>query len=160
VPENAHFSGDYGDGPFNVGGGADTQKYDQILSKFEKGARDSGKSPENLPKAIELFVDYGADSEASIENFMKYWAGALIPALFVNKIYTPEMSAQNGKVVGEDTIRKHACFSENPEDHINFVKKYIDLGFTHIYFHSAASNQTAFLEAYGKDVLPALKETG
>ena len=110
-----------------------------------------------IQEAIELFVDYGTDPEESIENFMKYWAGALIPALFLNKIYTPEMSAQNGKVVGPETIRKHACFSENPEDHINFVKEYIDLGFTHIYFHSAASNQIAFLEAFGKDVLPALK---
>lgn len=136
------------------------QKYEQILSEFEKGARDSGKSPENLPKAIELFVDYGTDPKESIDNFMKYWAGALIPALFVNKIYTPEMSAQNGKVVGPDVIRNHACISENPEDHIHFVKKYMDLGFTHIYLHWAASDQISFLKAYGKDVLPALNKMG
>ncbi|MDW5552087.1 TIGR03557 family F420-dependent LLM class oxidoreductase [Methanosarcina sp.] len=160
VPESAYVAGYYGDGLLTVGGEPDTQKYDKILSEFEKGARDSGKNPEHLPKAVELFVDYGTDPETSIENFMKYWAGALIPALFLNKIYTPEMSAQNGKVVGTDIVQKNACFSENPEDHINFINKYIDLGFTHIYLHSAASDQIAFLKAYGKDILPALKETG
>lgn len=160
VPESAYIAGYYGDGLLTVGGEPGIQKYDKILSEFEKGARDSGKNPEHLPKAVELFVDYGTDPETSIENFMKYWAGALIPALFLNKIYTPEMSAQNGKVVGTDTVRKNACFSENPEDHINFINKYIDLGFTHIYLHSAASDQIAFLKAYGKDILPALKETG
>ncbi len=160
VPESAYVAGYYGDGLLTVGGEPDTQKYGQILSEFEKGARDSGKNLEHLPKAVELFVDYGTDPETSIENFMKYWAGALVPALFLNKIYTPEMSAQNGKVVGSDTVRKNACFSENSEDHINFIKKYIDLGFTHIYLHSAASDQIAFLKAYGKDILPALKETG
>ncbi|HII92635.1 MAG TPA: TIGR03557 family F420-dependent LLM class oxidoreductase [Methanosarcina sp.] len=160
VPESAYVAGYYGDGLLTVGGEPDTQKYGQILSEFEKGARDSGKNLEHLPKAVELFVDYGTDPETSIENFLKYWAGALVPALFLNKIYTPEMSAQNGKVVGSDTVRKNACFSENSEDHINFIKKYIDLGFTHIYLHSAASDQIAFLKAYGKDILPALKETG
>jgi coenzyme F420-dependent glucose-6-phosphate dehydrogenase len=68
------------------------------------------------------------------------------------------MSAENGKVVGPDTIKKSACMSENPEDHIDFIKKYIDTGFTHIYFHSAAPDQEAFLKAYGKDVLPTLRE--
>lgn len=160
VPESAYVAGYYGDGLLTVGGEPDTQKYENILSEFEKGASDSGKSPENLPKAMELFVDYGTDPEASIENFMKYWTGALIPALFLNKIYTPEMSAQNGKVVGPDTIRNQACISENPEDHIKFIQKYLDLGFTHIYLHSAASDQVTFLKAYGKDILPALKETG
>lgn len=160
VPESAYVAGYYGDGLLTVGGKPDTQVYEQILSEFEKGAKDSGKSPENLPKAVELFVGYGTDPEASIKNVMKYWAGAFIPALFLNKIYTPEMSAQNGQVVGPDIIRKHTCFSEDPVDHIKFAKKYIDLGFTHLYFHSAASDQVAFLEAYGKDVLPAIKEIG
>lgn len=160
VPESAYIAGYYGDGLLTVGGESDMQKYEQILSQFEKGAQDSGKSTENMPKAIELFVDYGVDPEVSIKSFMEFWAGALIPALFANKIYTPEMSAQNGKVVSPEAVRKHVCLSENPENHISFVKKYIDLGFTHIYFHSAAPDQIAFLKAYGKDILPALKEMG
>jgi coenzyme F420-dependent glucose-6-phosphate dehydrogenase len=160
VPESAYVAGYYGDGLLTVGEGENVEKPKQIISEFEKGARDSGKDAENLPKAVELFVDYGVDLEASIETFMKFWAGAVVPALFANKIYTPEMSAKNGKVVGPDTVRKHGCFSENPEDHIKFIKKYIDAGFTHIYLHSAASDQITFLKAYGKDILPALKEIG
>jgi coenzyme F420-dependent glucose-6-phosphate dehydrogenase len=157
VPESAYVAGYYGDGLLTVGEGENLDKAKQILSQFENGAKDAGKDAEQMPKAVEIFADYGVDPEASIENFMKFWAGAVIPALFVNKIYTPEMSAQNGKVVGPDTVRKQGCFSEDPEEHIKFVKKYIDAGFTHIYIHSAASDQKSFLEAYGKDVLPALK---
>jgi coenzyme F420-dependent glucose-6-phosphate dehydrogenase len=160
VPESAYIAGYYGDGLLTVGGGTELQKYKSILSKFEKGAQNAGRDVEDMPKAIELFVDYGVDQKTSIENFKKYWAGAQIHALFLNKIYTPEMSAQNGEVVGEDTIRKQACFSEKPEDHIDYIKRYIDAGFTHIYFHSAATDQIAFLKAYGKDVLPELKGMG
>jgi F420-dependent oxidoreductase, G6PDH family len=158
VPESAYIAGYYGDGLLTVGEGESLEKPKQILSEFEKGARDSGKDTESLPKAIEISVEYGVDIEASIGNFMKLWSGAAIPALFVNKIYTPEMSAQNGKVVGPEAVKKRGCFSENPEDHIKFIKKYIEAGFTHIYVHSKASDQITFIKAYGKDVLPALKE--
>jgi hypothetical protein len=112
-----------------------------------------------MPKAVEISVEYGVDIEASLENRKKFWAGAKVHALYLNKIYTPEMSAQNGKVVGTDHLQKNGCFSENPDEQIEFVKKFIDAGFTHIYVHSAASDQIAFIKAYGKDVLPALKET-
>ncbi len=158
VPESAYVAGYYGDGLLTVGGEESLEKCKQILSQFKKGAQDAGKDVENMPKAIEISVEYGVDIEASIENRKKFWAGAEVPALFLNKIYTPEMSAQNGKVVGIDNMRKNGCFSENPDEQIKFVNKFINLGFTHIYVHSAASDQISFLEAYGKDILPALKE--
>lgn len=75
----------------------------------------------------------------------------MIPALFLNKIYTPAMSAQNGKVVGRDTIQKSVCISGDPEKHIEYVKQYIDAGFTHFYFHSAAGgDQIDFLKGTEK----------
>jgi coenzyme F420-dependent glucose-6-phosphate dehydrogenase len=68
------------------------------------------------------------------------------------------MSEQNGKVVGSETIRRAACISAAPEDHIKFAQNYIDLGFDHLIFHSAGPDQRAFLEGYGRDVLPQLRE--
>jgi coenzyme F420-dependent glucose-6-phosphate dehydrogenase len=68
------------------------------------------------------------------------------------------MSEQNGKVVGADTIREAVCISADPEDHIKFAQKYIDRGFDHLIFHAAGPDQRAFIEGYGRDVLPRLRE--
>src|SRR5712692_3178280 len=73
------------------------------------------------------------------------------------KIYTPKMSQENGEVVGPDTIKKSACISANPEDHVKFIQQYIDLGFNYLIFHSAGPNHRAFIEGYGRDVLPRLR---
>jgi hypothetical protein len=81
-----------------------------------------------------------------------------IPALFDQKIYTPKMSAQNGEVVGDDTIRQTGCVSSNPQDHIQFASQYLELGFDQLYFHTAGSGQKQFLKDYGRDVLPRSKE--
>jgi coenzyme F420-dependent glucose-6-phosphate dehydrogenase len=109
---------------------------------------------------IELNVAYGADRASAVAAQRKFWAGAFVPALYDQKIYTPKMSEENGQVVGADTIAETACISNDPDDHVVFAKKYIDLGFDHLIFHSAGPDQRAFIEGYGRDVLPRLRGMG
>ncbi len=156
VPESAQFAGYNGDGLITVGGSG-MKKYKQILSKFENGARRAGKDIESMPKAVELTVAYGDKLEESVENLHKYWAGSMVPALFLNKIYTPAMSAENGAVIGDDFIRQNACISSDPEDHISYARQFIDAGYTHLYFHYAGPDELEFIKNYGKDILPHLR---
>ena len=106
----------------------------KTLKNFADGARQAGKNPANMPKLIELNVEYTNDLETAIEYQQKYWAGSYVPALFDQKIYTPAMSAENGQVVGPDTIKKSACVSANADDHIKFASQYIELGFNQLSF--------------------------
>ena len=68
------------------------------------------------------------------------------------------MSARNGTVVGPDTLRQKMCLSARAEDHVRFAQHYLDLGFTHLFYHCAGPDQRAFLEGYGRDVLPRLRQ--
>lgn len=157
VGESATFAGKYGDGLISVAG-KQPDVYKQIMANFDKAAREAGKDPSNMPKLIELNVEYSQDIESDIQSQIKYWAGSYIPALFDQKIYTPKMSQENGAVVGPDSLKKLACISSRAEDHIKFVQQYIDLGFNTLIFHSAATNQRAFIESYARDVLPHVRE--
>lgn len=156
VPHSAQFAGKYGDGLWSVGG-KQPEIYQKIIKNFEESAREAGKDPKRMPRWLELTVGYSNNPEAEIQSRLKYWAGAHVPALFDQKIYTPKMSQENGEVVGADTLKKMGCFSSNPEDHVKFVKPYIDLGFDHIIFHSGGPDQLAFIESYARDVLPKLR---
>ncbi|MEM5775042.1 MAG: LLM class flavin-dependent oxidoreductase, partial [Anaerolineaceae bacterium] len=159
VPESADFAGKYGDGLFSVGG-REAEEYRQIFEEFDKGAREVGKDPAKMPRLLEVNVAYTQDLERVIEAVRKYWVGTYIPALFTNRIYTPDMAAKNGEPVGRETILKSACFSSDPQEHIGFIKQYAEYGFTQIYVHSADPNQKEFLENYGRDILPELKKLG
>ncbi|HEU4341216.1 MAG TPA: TIGR03557 family F420-dependent LLM class oxidoreductase, partial [Candidatus Binatia bacterium] len=157
VPNSARFAGKYGDGLITVGG-EEPETYRQIFENFEAGAREAGKDPSQMPRMIELAVDYTDDEAKAIECRKAYWAGVFIPALFTERIYTPKMSEDNGKAVGADTIREAVCISANPDAHVQFAQRYIDMGFDHLIFHSAGPDQRAFLEGYGRDVLPQLRQ--
>jgi coenzyme F420-dependent glucose-6-phosphate dehydrogenase len=156
VPHSAYFAGKYGDGLITVGG-QKPELYKEILKNFAEGAKEAGKDPTKMPKLIELNAAYTDDKQAAIQEMKKYWAGTFIPALFDQKIYTPSMSAQNGEAVGSDTIEQKTLISSNAQDHIDFLKQYIDLGFTHLYMHCAGPDQIAFLENYGKNVIPKVQ---
>ncbi len=132
--------------------------YKQILNEFEAGAVDAEKDPQDMPRLIELFVAYSDDENQIMNIIQKYWAGSFVPALFNQKIYTPELSEQNGKVVGKDVIRKMACISGDAQRQIIYAQQFIDLGFTHLYFHSADPDQQDFVNRFGQDVLPALRQ--
>lgn len=157
VPKSATFAGAYGDGLFTVGG-KQPELYRNLIRNFEESARQNGKDPAKLSKLIELNVAYTEDTDGAIQSMLKYWVGSFVPALFDQKIYTPKMSAQNGEVVGTDSVKKMCCISSNAADHIKYAQQFIDLGFTYLYFHSPGPDQKAFLQGYGRDVLPRVRQ--
>lgn len=157
VPNSARFAGKYGDGLITVGG-EDPETYHEIFRNFEAGAREAGKDPSTMPRLIELAGAYTDDEEKALECRRAYWAGVFVPALFTQRIYTPKMSEDNGKVVGSDIIKEGMCLSADPEDHVRYAQRYIDLGFDQLFFHSAGPDQRAFIEGYGRDVLPRLRQ--
>ena len=156
VPHSAEFAGTYGDGLFTVGG-KQPDIYKQIIKNFEESARNADKDPSQMPRLIELNVEYSDDLDTAIQYQQKYWAGAFVPALFDQKIYTPAMSQENGEIVGPDAIRKAACISSNADDHVKYAQQYIDFGFDRLFFHSAQPNQDDFIERFASDVLSRLR---
>jgi len=153
VPSSARFAGRYGDGLITVGGES-PETYHEIMKKFASGATEAGKDPDALPRMIEIAVDFTDNEEQAIEARKAFWAGTFVPALFTERIYTPALSEQNGA----DTIRETVCISSDPAAHIKIARHYMELGFDHLIFHSAGPDQTAFLEAYARHVLPRLRQ--
>ena len=158
VPSSAGFAGKYGDGLITVGG-EDRDRYREMFANFDYAAEEAGKLGATLPRMVELAVAYTGKEDQAIAIRKEYWAGTFIPALFTERIYTPGMSEKNGSVVGADTIRESVCISEDPEVHVNFARRYIEMGFNHLIFHSAGPNQREFVERYGREVLPRLRES-
>jgi coenzyme F420-dependent glucose-6-phosphate dehydrogenase len=157
VPDSADFAGEHGDGLFTVGG-KEPDHYRELFEAFEEGARRAGKNPSQMPRLIELNVNFSDDREGIVSTYKKYWAATSIPALFTESIYTPAQAQENGAAVGAETILEKMCLSTNPREHVEWVSQYLELGFTHIFFHSVQEDQEEFLRSYGAEVLPLLRK--
>jgi coenzyme F420-dependent glucose-6-phosphate dehydrogenase len=52
---------------------------------------------------------------------------------------------------------KRWIVSDDPDEHVEKIKAYIDLGFRHLVFHAPGHDQHRFLELYSARVLPKLR---
>jgi coenzyme F420-dependent glucose-6-phosphate dehydrogenase len=156
VPASAGFAGEFGDGLVTAGG-EEPDTYREMMKNFDAAAKKAGKNPSKLPRMIELAVAWTDDEDAAVECRKEYWAGTFVPAMFTERIHTPKLSEQNGKIVAAETIKQAVCISADPSKHIENAQRYIELGFDHLVFHTAGPDHRGFLEAYGREVLPKLR---
>ncbi|TAK28381.1 MAG: TIGR03557 family F420-dependent LLM class oxidoreductase [Chloroflexota bacterium] len=157
VPNSAAFAGRYGDGLF-AAGGKEPPELRQMIQSFETGAREAGRDPSTMSRHVELRVAFTKDTTAAVESIRQYWASSFLPAMYNFGIYTSATAQENGKLVGDEIIRQQTLISDDPDVHVKRAEEMLDLGFDHIYFFCAGPDQRAFLEAYGKEVLPRLRQ--
>jgi coenzyme F420-dependent glucose-6-phosphate dehydrogenase len=56
--------------------------------------------------------------------------------------------------------RAHTRFivTNDPDECVERIRPYVDLGFTHLVFHAPGADQARFLEQFSADVLPLVRE--
>jgi coenzyme F420-dependent glucose-6-phosphate dehydrogenase len=47
--------------------------------------------------------------------------------------------------------------STDPDEHVEKIRPYIDMGFRHLVFHAPGPDQARFLDLYADQVLPRLR---
>jgi coenzyme F420-dependent glucose-6-phosphate dehydrogenase len=52
---------------------------------------------------------------------------------------------------------KRFIVSTDPDEHVEKIKTYLDLGFNHLVFHAPGPDQEKFLRLYGAEILPRLR---
>jgi len=157
VPGSSRFAGTHGDALLTTGVKPDVLP--AMFSEFEEGQKAAGKDGSRADKMIEVQVGFSDNKEPVLTSMKRYWAGAMLPALFNKRIYRPEDSAMNGEAVGKDVLESKMCISTDPQEHARFLGKYLQMGFTTVIVHCPGPDQPRFIEAYGRDVLPLMRES-
>jgi coenzyme F420-dependent glucose-6-phosphate dehydrogenase len=142
------------DGIITVGAADD--KIRMLMSRFEKGARDEGKDPAAMPRIVQLHVSWDESRERAEENALAEWPNGGMP-FPKGDIRNPEDFEAMAKFVRIENFRNRVLISPDLEEHRAHIQHYIDLGFDEVYVHNVGRNQEAFLEAYGREVVPKLR---
>ena len=153
-PLAAKLAGRVGDG-FICTSGKDPALYDELLGKVAEGAEAAGRDPSGIRRMIEVKVSYDRDPQRALDS-CRWWAALAIPPDQREGLDDPiEME----RVAEENADRAHSRFitSDNPEEIVEGIRRYIDLGFDELILHAPGEDQSRFLEQFGEDVLPLLR---
>jgi coenzyme F420-dependent glucose-6-phosphate dehydrogenase len=154
-PLAAKLAGRVGDG-FICTSGKDPALYDELLAKVEEGAAQAGRDSAGIRRMIEIKVSYDRDLELAYKN-CEFWAALALAPEQKEGIEDPiEME----RVANENLDKAHTRFitSNDPDEVVEKVAVYSELGFDELVLHAPGPDQARFLEQFGEDVLPLLRE--
>jgi coenzyme F420-dependent glucose-6-phosphate dehydrogenase len=153
-PIMAQRTGKFTDGIITVG--AADEKIKGLLDRYDKGAQEAGKDPVTMPRILQVKISFADSEEQAVEYAMKEWpnGGMNFPKA---DIRNPEDFEAMAKLVRPDNYKNRVLLTPDLSEHVAHLQHFIDLGFNEIYIHNVARNQEAFIDAYGKQVLPNLR---
>ena len=154
-PQVAKYAGRAGDGMICTSGKGMELYSEQLLPSFNDGAKEAGRDPAALDRMIEVKVSYDTDRGRAKED-TKIWAALALPAEAKAGIDDPREMERLARTV-EDVAHRRWLVSDNPDEHIDQLRPYLDLGFNHLVFHHPGADQRRFLDLYGSQILPRIR---
>ncbi len=154
-PLAAKLAGTAGDG-FICTSGKDPELYTTLTGKVEEGARAAGREPSDIRRMIEIKVSYDRDLDRAYEA-CRWWAALALTSEQKTGIEDPlEMQ----RVADENADKAYTRFivSDDPEQVVDAITPYLNLGFQDLVMHGPGGDQGRFLEQFADDVLPLLRK--
>jgi coenzyme F420-dependent glucose-6-phosphate dehydrogenase len=128
-----------------------------LLPAVREGAEKGERSYDGVEKLIEMKVSYDPDRRRAFED-CGIWSALALPAEAKMGVEDPrEMERLAGELPLEKAAGRWLVCSE-PDEMVEQIRPYIELGFTHLVFHAPGEDQARFLRLYGEQVLPRLRD--
>ena len=152
-PLAAKLAGRAGDG-FICTSGKDPQLYRDLLEKVEEGAEKAGRDASRIKRMIEIKVSYDRDREFA-EKACEWWAALGLTPEQKEGIEDP-IEMERVADAHLDQASRRFIVSDDPQDVVDRIRVYADLGFTELVLHAPGADQKRFLDQFSEDVLPLL----
>lgn len=150
----ARFAGRQGDGFICTSGKGPELYSEKLLPAVAEGARAAGRDFDSIENTIELKVSFGSDRQRALAD-TRIWAALALPAEAKASVHNPrEMEELATKV---EHPEKRWLVATDPDEHVEQLRPYLELGFTHLVFHAPGEDQAGFLKLYSDQVLPQLR---
>ena len=151
----AKYAGRTAEGFICTSGKAPELYRDTLLPNVTAGLQAAGRS-DGIDRMIEMKVSFDTDAARATEDTRHWAALALAPEQKTSVEDPLEMERLAGKLPASETAKRWIV-STDPEEHVERLREYVELGFRHLVFHAPGPDQERFLRLYAKEVLPRLR---
>jgi coenzyme F420-dependent glucose-6-phosphate dehydrogenase len=127
-----------------------------LLPAVLEGAGAAGRDPGEIELTIEMKVSFDSDRDRAREDTRHWAALALSPEEKMGVDDAVEME-RRADALSTERAEARWIVSSDPDEHVERIRPYLDLGFTHLIFHAPGPDQRRFLGLYAAEVLPRLR---
>ncbi len=154
----ARYAGRSGDG-FICTSGKDWKLYTEtLLPKVAEGIA-AAAEPKKQPydRMIEVKVSFDTDRERALED-TRHWAALSLTPEEKMSVEDPVEMQRLADALPIERASSRWIVSNDPEELLEKVAPYVDLGFRHLVFHAPGPDQERVLRLFGEQVAPRLRK--
>jgi coenzyme F420-dependent glucose-6-phosphate dehydrogenase len=155
-PAATRLAGRRGDGFITTSGKAPALYTDTLLPAVREGAEKAGRDLGEVDLLIEVKVSFDRDRERALQD-TRFWGALALSPDEKTGVEDPIEMQRLADALPVERAASRFIVSDDPEEHVDSIKRYLDLGFTHLVFHAPGPDQERFLRAYGQEILPRLR---
>lgn len=155
-PAAARLAGRIGDGFIATSGKASELYTEQLLPAVAEGLEKGGRAGGAIERMIEMKVSFDTDRARAMED-TKIWAALALPGEQKVGVEDPREMERLAKTV-EDVAHRRWLVSDDPDEHVEQIRPYIEWGFDHLVFHFPGDDQERAMALYAEHVLPRLRD--
>ncbi len=155
-PVFAKYAGQIADGFICTSGKATELYRDTLLPNVAAGIAAAGRKPGDVDMMIEMKVSFDTDRQRALKDTRHWAALALSPEEKLSVEDPLEMERLSDQLPAERAAKRWIV-STDPDEHVEKIRPYLDMGFRHLVFHAPGTDQARFLNLYADQVLPKLR---
>jgi probable non-F420 flavinoid oxidoreductase len=146
--ETARWVGTWAEGLVTVNQPHDALR--RVLDAFYEGGG------EGKPAALQIHLSYGRTDEEALAIAHDQWRTMVFGPPLSWDLATVEQFDQAGSRVRPEDLHDTLLASSDLARHAESLREYAALGFDDLYLHHVGQSQDAFVDAFGREVLPTL----
>jgi coenzyme F420-dependent glucose-6-phosphate dehydrogenase len=156
-PTASRLAGRVADGLICTSGKATELYTETVLPNVALGLEKAGRSADSIERMIEMKVSYDSDGERALQD-TRHWAALALSPEEKTGVDDPVEMEKLAAALPIERAASRWIVSTDPDEHIERIAPYIELGFRHLVFHAPGPDQERFLRLYGDQVLPRLRQ--
>jgi len=150
--ETAEWLGSWADGLLTIS--RPPEELRKVVDAFYRGGG------EGKPMYLKVQLSYAQDEAQARAGAFDQWRTNIFKSVTLAELWTPKQFDAAAQFMKPEDMDSGVRISANPEQHIEWLRKDIELGFSEIILHNVNREQQPFIEVFGEKVLPALSTAG
>jgi coenzyme F420-dependent glucose-6-phosphate dehydrogenase len=155
-PTAATLAGEVADGFICTSGKAPELYRDTLLPNVAAGLAAAGRAPDAAERMIELKVSFDTDRERAMAD-TRNWAALALSAEEKTSVKDALEMERLADALPIERAASRWIVSSDPDEQVEKIRPYVELGFRHLVLHAPGVQQDRFLRLYSEQVIPRLR---
>ncbi len=155
-PTAATLAGKVAAGFICTSGKAPALYRETLLPNVSAGLEASGRAADSIDRMIEVKVSFDTDKQRALED-TRHWAALALSAEEKTSVEDPLEMERLADALPLERAASRWIVSNDPDEQVERIRPYVELGFRHLVFHAPGPDQARFIKLYAEQVIPKLR---